>query len=465
MPGESMMREKVMSYLTGLSPAARAMLLRRLEIADGEARLDGEMRLILEAARSMAAGQAPARPTPPSRPAAPPDPKASFFAPFAPFVIDESLPEHQRGWIRRSSLDGIWDHLAKGVLASPLVPWSKLALALDDFAAEEFEAAIAEMRETGFAELQRAARGVADDPKEAQRLAIRLGGPESLVDLRDMLALRPRLPVLAKLFARLPGTIWPGDATEKGLCDLVAAHLDRQPEDDVWVAAGMVGRLASPVVYFRAAVAAARATDVVDIRNSPGEVFVDFGLSAAARAIAAFDDLRDRRGGAAALVAEIRRFHEVERAANTTIRVDDDSRWRHRLAALRRSMSESIADEIEEILPTLQRALRVDAGSAPSAADGEDAVRAVALFVAARRYRESLAINEMVTRLNGLVQQAVDVYGREIVEKLRKARGAQRESLLAASDHLVRIAEYTHGEEYAGLLRKSRDMAAHRATG
>jgi hypothetical protein len=128
-------------------------------------------------------------------------------------------------------------------------------------------------------------------------------------------------------------------------------------------------------------------------------------------------------------------------------------------------MSESIADEIEEILPTLQRALRVDATSRPTAADGEDAVRAVALFVAARRYRESLAINELVMRLNGLVQQAVDVYGREIVDKLRKARGDHRALLHGASDHLLRIAEHTHGEEYAGLLRKSRDMAAQRAAG
>ena len=71
MPGESLLREKVMSYLTGLSPAARAMLLRRLEIADGEARLDGEMRMILDAARAMAG--APATP----RSAAPPQPRST----------------------------------------------------------------------------------------------------------------------------------------------------------------------------------------------------------------------------------------------------------------------------------------------------------------------------------------------------------------------------------------------------
>jgi hypothetical protein len=466
MPGARMMHDKVMSYLSGLSPAARAMLLRRLEGAEGTAPLEGEMKLILEAARSMRGG-APggsAAPAPVEAPV-PRDVKSRFFAPFAPFVIDERLPTRLTGWIARASLDGIWTVLSREVLVTALVPWSAEVLAAGPAGDPEFDAAVRAMRNQGFAALGAEIRAGADDPKTRQRFAMRLGGEEVLADLADMLALFERLPAIERLLSRLPQSAAPGEASERLMAEQLAQHLEARPEDAAWVAAGIVGRLASPVVYFRCAVIVAGADDVADLRHGPGEAFVEAALAAAERAATRFDLLRRTRGDAVAMVGELKRFHDVVRAANTIIRADDDSRWRNRLVALRRTMSGSIAAEVEEILPVLRRALRFGPDSRPSAADGQDAVRAVAVFVAARRFREALAINELVNRLSASVEQAIDVYGRELIEHLRKARGERRDEILAASDHLLRMADLTHGEEYATLLRKSRDNALQRPGG
>ncbi|WP_165645173.1 hypothetical protein, partial [Oharaeibacter diazotrophicus] len=55
MTADSLKREKVASYLAGLSPAAREMLLRRLETTGADA--DPELRLLAEAARTVAPAQ------------------------------------------------------------------------------------------------------------------------------------------------------------------------------------------------------------------------------------------------------------------------------------------------------------------------------------------------------------------------------------------------------------------------
>lgn len=460
MAGDSVKRDKVASYLAGLSPAARDMLLRKVEREGGAA--DPDLRAALDAARAGAATPPAVRA--PAAPAASFDVRARFFAPFAPFVIDERLTERQRGWIARDTLDGLWTFLARDVLAEALVPWSKTALAGARVTDAEFDAAVRTMRGAAFSDFARRLRESDGDPKQRQRLAMQLGGDGALADVIDLSDLRERLPALERLFARLPLSIGATELAERLVAEQVLPHLESHADDD-YVAAGIALRAASPITLFRLAVLIAGSDDVLDIRDTPGAAFVDAGLATGARAVARFALARRDRSDTGVLVAEIRRFHEVVRGATTVVLVHNDARWRSRLIDLRKAMSHAVTEVVEDALPVLRRALRLEPGARPSAADGEDAVRAVTVFACARRHREALALNELISRMSAPLDQAIDVYGRELIEGLRKARGEARADLTAVSEQLLRMAEMAHGEEYAALLRKSRDIALGRTAG
>ncbi|WP_165645073.1 hypothetical protein, partial [Oharaeibacter diazotrophicus] len=401
---------------------------------------------------------APAPPAPePRGPLA--EPRERFFVPFAPYLIDERTAVKQPGWICRETLEPLWTLAEREIIGEALVPWTGAALAGAHATASELEAAVATMRGTTFAELQRRIRDGRDDPKARMRLAMRLGGDAAYEDLVDMLALRDRLPRLERILGRLPATIGATEIAEKLAAEPIAAHLDACPDDAPWLAAAVAGRVATPATLFRIAVLAAGSDDVADIRDTPAADFVDVGLGVGERAILRFETLWAERADLADLVGEFRRFHEVVRGATTVVLVHNDSRWRTRLVDLRRTMSQLIGRLLDDALPVLRTALRPAPDVDPAPADADDAVRVVAVFTAARRHKEALAVNELVARLGASIDQAIDVYGREIIERLRKARGERRAALTQLSDSLLKMAELAHGEEYAVLLRKSRDIA------
>ncbi len=477
MAAESMKREKVVSYLAGLSPAARDMLLRKLEIAGAAG--DPQARTVLEAARDLVriAGPAPAPQKPAPRPAearlepAPTatrtlnsgvqsgDVKERLFAPFIPFVIDETLTEPHRGCINRSSVDLLWAFLEREVLADALLPWTAGAIASSGVTEAEFDAAVRTMRAAALGEIRRRIRDSESDPRLGRRLAVHFGSDQALVDARTLLDLQDRLPSLERLVARLPATIGSTDTAERLAADTVKPYLDSRPEDADYVAALVAGRVATPATLFRLAVLNAGSDDVADIRGTPAEAFVEAALGVAARAVVRFESDWRAGGDTAGLVATLRRFHEVVRGGTTTVLLNDDSAWRSRFVDLRRQVSEVVTAAVEDVLPVLRRGLRVSAGGRLSLADAAEAVRVITVFSAAKRHREALALNHLVTRLGASVEQAIDVYGRELIEQLPKARGEARSEMIAASDHLLKMAEMTHGEEFAGLMRKSRDLA------
>lgn len=486
MAAESMKREKVVSYLAGLSPAARDMLLRKLETAGAAG--DPEARTVLEAARDLvkavksSEAAVTARTQPPApRPAAPPapvaapapaqapaaaaappvrlDPKERFFAPFMPFVIDEAVSTRRRGWLQHSSIDPFWTYLEQQVLTDALRPWSGDALNKARVSEAEFDTAVRAMRAAAFTDMQRRIRDGVSDSRLQQRLAMYVGGKPVMADVRDMIDLMDCLPALDRLAARLPATIGATETVERLTAHTIVQHLDTRPEDAEFVASLIAARVASPLSLFRIAVAAAGTDEPGDIRGTPAEALIDVALALADRAAVRFESVWRANGDIADLTTCLRRFHDVVRGGTTVVLLQEDTPWRTRLADLRRSMSEAVSRAVDDALPALRRALRGEAGGGPNVSDAAAAARTVAIFNAAKRHREALAINELLSRLSTTIEQAIDVYGRELIEQLRRARGETRNELTAVSEYLLKMAEATHGEEFAALMRKSRDLA------
>jgi hypothetical protein len=461
MPVNGAFEDKVESYLRGLSPEAREMILRRT----GKRAPAPTPDPAAVAAPPLPPAPAPLRISVPLEPPPPTrtvmfEARIAVFEPFQPFVLGESLPRRQRGWIEASSFDGIWTFLVRAGLPAETAPWELPREVTEEEERRLRSEAMPPLRAAIFAALRRADEAARRDPVIEQKFTVRIGGERVLADLRDMIELAPRLAGIERLLGRLPAQIAAGEAAEKAAGAPIVAHLQAAPTDAVYVATAISGRLATPASLVRFACQFAGTPDVAALRRSaPAAAFVDVALSAAERHAVRFDATLSSRGPLSRLLNDLRQFHEIVRGATLNLDIEDDRQWMLRLSGLRSAMSEPLVDAIERVLPAIRTALLGGRIARASDADRDDAIRAAALLAAARRYRDSLAVNAAVNRLWPMIDQALQIYGRPLIDRLRAAEGAQRDELVQASAVFVEIAEHIHGEEYAGHLRKAREKA------
>lgn len=448
-------QDRVLTHLNALSPEARALLHRSLK-RNPAASPDDQMRALLEAARAF-----------PNPAAFIPDvsqTKEHFFEPFRPFVISEELPTKLRGVISAASLDGIWTCLVRDVLPEAFVPWTQ-AQAVPVYGSEqEAWIALRTLRNAAFAELRRLDRESEGDYRGRQRFVTRLGGERAYADFRDMLALMDRLSAIDRFLTRLPANIAFGEVSERLCFDYIYDFLADRPEDAVWIGAALFVRV-NPMVLIRAAGAVAGSIHPTDIRRTPASCFVDFALASIERSIVRYFNAREDKNEISELVSEIRRYHENVRAVESAIDFEHDGYWRMRLAALRTTMSDMIAADIQDMIPALRRALHITDTERPTANDASDAIRATNIFVAARWNKDSLALNELITRVQLSAEQTIEVLGKRLMDRFRRSHGATRADVIAASETLIRITDLMFGEEHAAILRRSRDRAIASRTG
>ena len=460
MPSGGMVREKVVSYLAGLTPDARSMLLRRLETSERGNKLDPDGRLILDVARNIGAPAA-GTPSAGSQAVGPQavDARAIFFAPFDRFVIDEELPVRQSGWVLRSSLDSIWVHLTRDLMPVEFRPFAGVKEVPDAAAAALFEKDLETLRNRALDLLVRLKRDTDPDSREHRRLVAHMGGDSAFSDLEDLLSLRERLPVIARLLGRVPMSVMPGEASERLLAEQVSVFLEARPAEACWLGAALMERFPNPYLLARLAAACARSEDVVEIRRQGAGPFVDLALGAAERIEIRLRHLFDARADADAVLAELKTFHDLIRGTTTAIKIEDDKAWRARVAAVRRSVSGMLSAEFDGLVQKIRFALRSDDRHTPSEDDRRDAHRAVAIFAAAKRYRGALALNDLLMRLDPTIVQALEVYSRDLIDLYRKARGTRREELAAGGRTLIAMTELMLGEEHAAVLRRAWDKA------
>lgn len=463
MAGNELVREKVRGYLSGLSSSARQMLLRQLETSAQGSALD-DVRTILEAAREIEeeSRRPPAPKTAPkSAPEAPkPDLKTLFFQPFKPHVIEEVLPRHQAGWISKPSLDGIWTYLAREVLPETLAPFVDPEHGFHVSTDEERAALVRDLRVEAFAKLDRIVAAAKDDDLAHQRVQSRVGGPQVYEDLVELLTLRDRIVGLERLYAKLPVSVVMGEGSESILRDVVTPQVLASPSDAALIAAGVSGRLSSPAILVRLATVAAQSDDPKDVRRAPLGPFVDVAISCLERKAMRCEAAIRSPGMVIVAMEQVKKFHDGVRAISSALQIENDAAWRQRMSQIRREMSDVVGREIDQLIPIVRRAFHLGPSAKPSVEDATDAEKAVAVYAMARRCRDSLALNETINRIGQTAEQAIDLYGRELFDKIRKSSGRQKDDLVAISENLLRMAEHLQGDEYAQFLRRSRDKAA-----
>lgn len=457
MDGRAVVSDKAEIFLRGLTPRARGMLVRRLESNQAvPVEIDARRRLILEAARTIAASRGTARRVATGET---PDMRKLVFAAFEPYLIDERLAYPARGFLTTATLSHLWSYASAELLPAEFAIWndpSTAPLLTNEMACRE-EAA--RLEERLFEALTRHIEAIADEPKLQQRFMSRIGGEVALREIEDMIAVRDRLPDLPTLSAAVVHLLDSGPADTE-LLEQIAVYLTKYPDTAGWVAGGVFRRLSAvaPLIVFAKMLAGGETAR--RIRATPAAVaFIDLGFAAADRAASRFQAIGRGSRNPADAVREIGLFRSALNDLSTGVDFEGDGWWQQRMVVIKRRFSEMLFAEFDKLLPAMRRAFRVqDAASYPGPADGAEAVFLCAIFAAAGKFRDALAVNGLIGRLTPLVDQAIELYALDLPTRLRSLDGDAKTAALSAVDHLIKAAGFLYGDDYASHLRRSKQQ-------
>lgn len=456
MDGRAAVTDKAETFLRGLTPRARGMLVRRLESDRAvPCELEARRRLILEAARAIADSRGVARS---AVAGAVPDMRRLVFSAFEPYVIEERLVFPARGFVTAATLSHVWSYAANELQSPEIATWNdpETAPSFPNEAARREEAVKLEARL--FDILAHHIAAIADEPKLQQRFMSRIGGEVARREIDDMIAVRDRLQDLPTLSAAIVHLLDTGPV-DMGLLEQIATYLDKYPNTAGWVAAGVFRRHAAvaPLVAF--AKLLARGETARRVRATPAAAaFVDLGLAAADRSASRFQTILRGGRNATDAVAQIGVFRSTLNELTTSLDIDNDGGWQPLMVAIKRRFSDMLFVEFDKLLPAMRRAFRVQEAPYPGPADGAEAAFLCALFAATGKSRDALAVNGLIGRLTPLVDQAIELYALDLPTKLRDLNGEARTAALSAVDYLIKAAGFLYGEDYASHLRRSKEQ-------
>jgi hypothetical protein len=456
MDGRAVVTDKAETFLRGLTPRARGMLVRRLESDQAvPMEIEARRRLILEAARAIAESRSTAKQAKSGGAA---DMRRLVFAAFEPYVIQERLAFPARGFVTAATLSHLWAYASAELLPTEFAIWNDPATApsLPNPAAYREEATRLETRL--FEALERHIETIADEPKLQQRFMSRIGGEIARREVDEMIAVRDRLDDLPTLSAAIVHLLDSG-AADRGLLEQIATYLTKYPETAGWVAAGLFRRHSSvaPLVAF--AKLLSQGETARRVRSTPSAAaFIDLGFAAADRAASRFLTILRGSRNAVDATAQVAAFRSVLNDLTGSLDIEGDGWWQQRMVAIKRRFSEMLFVEFDKLLPAMRRAFRVQEAPYPGPADGAEAVFLCAIFAAASKSRDLLAINGLVGRLTPLIDQAIELYALDLPTKLRNLDGEARTVALSAIDHLIKAAGFLYGEDYASHLRRSKEQ-------
>ena len=464
MPEPGLITSKVRTYMESLSPAARAMLVRSLR-ASGGADLPSE--IILAAVEGLELAEETHVAPPPSSA----EPwshrlERALFAPLDPFLTDDDLPAPLTGRLARRHIAARWAGIRRDL--APEV-WER-ALAADPLDADADAAPIARKlrREIVLALVERL-RAVGADPKARQKLAGHLGGELVFRSLADAAYVLQNEAGFANLFGQLPTAVTAFDVVEPSrVVDVVRTSIDQVLLSADWIAAALLARTANPVVLVHLAcrlagtpdprlIAAGRYAPLVDAVVSRVEHLAALSTHRGSDPVS-----RDR------FLADLRAYHELVRNFELALPVESVATWFRRLGAACTAMSTAVSRQLEAAPGLVRRALRVDAHDGWAGRFDEatfaDAEFAVRVTLEARLAVDSLAVNEAALRARKQVESTLELVTGRLMNDLKSPTVRDRDMLTAAVDGAIRLSGLVFGEDYAGMLRKSRDLTLQKPT-
>jgi len=448
--------DRLRDYLRELKPEARALLMAELE----RGRLRGEelpaIGLILHELRAAA----------PHERALPPrigDPQRLFFASIEPFLIDDRSGRKRAGRVARMSLEPIWRWLCADAMPAETAAYAEQTnrhlLAGD---AAQAEAQARALQDQAVIRVEAALGAVDGDVRARRRLAGRIGTPNALEELRDVLAMFKARDALAALAARLPPHIRNlADEQLENVTALLDLPLVRRHELTLFALLLAMSRLGARWHLIRVAVRSAETDVAARIAHTPAALAINLVLEdVELQAMQLREALEGRDIDRA--VALLKEIHDCARGLRTELDLSADQPWRRQLAAVRAEVSAAMENQIVAVPGRVHRLLRPRARGEGAALDVNEVAEVEALIDlvnACRTYAAEVAVNEATQRVHSQLQHYLDTGLAPLLEGLRQAGSAERAFRQAQVDAAVRFAAKIFGSEYAAVLLKAADVA------
>ncbi|MBB4305051.1 hypothetical protein GGD81_004119 [Rhodobium orientis] len=464
MANQALIEEKVKTYLLSLSPQARKMFLAKLETAGGNGLSDAQRKLFLSVARSVVRERATEAERADMI-------MRAFFRPVEPFLYDGELQKRQRGRIARASLERIWGWISRDVAPDPLVAVLK-GEGTGDIDDDQIEEQTAQIRAETLRVMRSHLKDIQQVPRGKQRLAAQLGGGDQMEDLEDLIAVLSHEREFASFFKKMPARFTAADFAPDGYTlKVLKAFLGSFPKDPAFIAAALLDRLPSAVFLVAVTKGLARADSVKKIDVPPYRAFIDVLLSEVGRLVMGFTEAQQGGKDIDTLTGMIDRYHELVRALDVDIQIEEYGEWSATLAAARRKMSDRVGIEIEPAIALVRRILRVsdDASGVLDVHMVADATRALHILTAARRAVDSLALNDLQSRTWRNVRQSVETLSYGLLERVRAGEAGTCDLPIKKLDAAIDFSRIVFDEDYAYGLQRTRNNAVanldKRATG
>jgi len=440
--------ERLRRYLKDLKPEARASLMADLEA--GALRRDQlpGADLILGELRRMRA----LAPEPPS-------PEQLLFAPLAPFFIDDHPARKHPGRIARSSLERIWQWIARDLAPQQTSTFVDEISALAARPAD-VEAAARRFQDSIGRAVHEALACARNDHKAERQLAGQIGTPRGLDEAREVAAILEARDALSALGKRLPSSI--GNLSDHQL-DNMKALLDSANVHPLFLYAALLlmSRLTAPWQLIRLAIKAA-GTDESDRVAETRYAITITAVLAEMEAMIWRLDAALKTADAPRIARLLKEIHDTARGLRTEINLAADGAWARQLAALRGEVSKRLGAEIESTPGKVRRLLRPPrqvSRETVDPADTAEAEAAIELVGICRTYAGELALNEATLRVSSDLQGVLERETSTLLAALRQAGDGNRRYRQSQLDAAVRFAGRVFGAEYASLLAKAAEVA------
>lgn len=398
------------------------------------------------------------------------DPARLFFQPLDPFLVDDVPDHNHRGRIARKCLEPLWawightaapaEHkafcadIAKVQKAGGVARAEQLTQIFQDKVVERIDA----MLETG-----------QNDEKTRRRVAVGVGTPRALDDVKTLYSVLKARNELASLAARLPTHI-------KNLADdqlasikaLLDAPLYRQPDVFLYGLLLVMSRLAAPWQLIRLATRAAESDVAARVAETPYGVAVTIVLGEIDRMVNELKtDLKSAQG--VGVAASLKAIHDAARGLRTELDLPVETPWGRHLVSIRSEIAGRLKSEIESMPGRVRRLLRmrpakeIATNAVLDANDVAETEQLIDFVAACRLYAGELAINEMTMRTWSELHNYLDVGTPSLIDSLRAAGDADRPFRRSQVDAAVRFCAKVFGADYAAALAKSAEVAVNSA--
>jgi hypothetical protein len=451
--------ERLRDYLAQLPPQAQALLMREFERAIERGEDVAVANLVLEQLRKVVRGTEEDEEARPRTD----DPARLMFRPLEPFLVESNFPM-RLGQVRRTSLLPVWQWLGRDGAPE---------------AAQEFERALAEIRQSGStAGLEGATRKFQLAAAEAiikiatpvpgedkHRALARIGAPNVVEDLLSIGAVLRAREALDTLGGRLPSQLRVfADSQIASVSSALNVPSLQTPQLLPFALSLIMQRLAAPWQIIRLAIKMAASDDEIRVAATPYGVAVTIALHDLSF-LAACLRTDIRRGHFDNVGEQLKALHDGVRGLRTELDLRNDSSWGRQLTAIRADISNSLQSEIDSVPGRVRRILRqradkdISAGAKIDASEIEETASLIDFVAVCRTYASELAINEVTLRTYSDLQHYVEQSTESLVQSLRggdtKARAYRQMQVKAA----IRFCEVLFGHDYASLMSRAADNA------